>query len=129
MDKNNKKQPVVRALPSSDKYILALKFVNQILTNIGKDQITELTQFVDINREDIINPKNLKTLDDMTEDLFVHFSKTKCGMYRRTDTMVLNCLRGMMKQMGHTFRIKQKDVNIVLENYKYRKTGTFYSII
>lgn len=85
---------------SSDQYRIALKFVNKILENIGKPIIINLRDFKNIDREDIIKDVNKKTLSEMEKYIFEHFDKKKCGYYRQTDNIVLNCLRGMMKTIG-----------------------------
>ena len=82
---------------NSDKYKVSLKLVNKILVNIGKEEIDELTKFVDIDREDIIKDVNMTTLTEMEGEVFQYFDKMKCGYYRKTGSIVLNRLRGMMK--------------------------------
>lgn len=85
---------------TTDKYKLLLKFINSILINIGKSQVDDLTEFKDIDREDIIKDVNKQTLNAMEKELFKTFDKKKCGYYRKTDSIVLNCLRGMCKEVG-----------------------------
>ena len=51
----------------SEKYKVALKLVNKILVNLGKDEITDLTDFKDIDREDIIKDVNKKALDGLAK--------------------------------------------------------------
>ena len=40
------------------KYIVLLKLLNAILINIGRDVIGDITEFVDVDREDIIKEEN-----------------------------------------------------------------------
>lgn len=113
---------------SSDKYKVGLKFVNVILSNLGKPSITALTDFKDVDREDIIKDVNRTTLDEMSEELFSHFNKKKSGYYRKTDAIVLNCLRGMMKELGHELTNKQKGVMVNIDGKNYERTHMIYSI-
>lgn len=115
--------------PDSDKYKVVLKFVNRILVNLEKDEIDELTKFVNIDREDIIKEENKKVLIEMEKDLFKHFNKDKCGFYRKTaNGWVLNVLRGMVKEMGYELRAIQKEKNEYINGRSYKRTHQFYSI-
>ncbi|ARF10088.1 hypothetical protein Indivirus_13_2 [Indivirus ILV1] len=125
---NNTDDQVIKIDKTSDKYKVALKFVNKILTNIGNDEIDDLTKFVDIDREDIIKEVNRKTLDEMEKEIFALYNKKKCGYYRKTDAIVLNCLRGIMKEAGFEFNYEQKDKYETINDKKYRKTFLLYSI-
>src|SRR5438477_7069284 len=82
-----------------EKYNIALEFINKILNNINKPKIKELTEFTNIDREDIIKEINIGTLKEMENEIFKFFNKKKCGYYRKTDALVLNCLRSMMKEL------------------------------
>ena len=53
---------------NSDKYKITLKFVNKLLENIGYKKINDLTEFKNINRDDIIKNKNKKSLDAMEKE-------------------------------------------------------------
>ena len=125
--KNNKikkEKPKKQIDKTTDKYKLALKLINKILLNIGVSEIDCLTKFQNIDREYIIKVENKIILDDMADKLFEHFDKKKCGYYRKTDYIVLNCLRGMMKELGLEMYIDKKTIckNTIL------KTHSFYSI-
>ena len=84
---------------NSDKYKVILKLVNKILINLDKKEITDLTGFIDIDREDIIKDENNKTLVEMEKEIFKFFDKRKTGYYRKSDTLILNCLRGFLKDL------------------------------
>ena len=113
---------------NSDKYKVALKFINQILTNLGKEQVDDLTKFVDIDREDIIKDVNKKSLDGMAKELFKHFDKNKSGYYRKTNAIVLNCLRNMMKELGYSLVKKQKGISTKIDGKTYERSHMIYSI-
>ena len=107
----------------SDKYIVCLKFINKILVNLTKPEIDDLVKFIDIDREDIIKDVNKKSLVDMEKELFKQFDKKKCGYYRKTDALVLNCLRGMMKEIGYEMAKKQKDKSEFINDKSFRHFG------
>ena len=113
---------------TSDKYKVVLKFINVILSNLGKPTIIDLCDFKDIDREDIIKDVNKTALDDMAEELFSHFNKKKSGYYRKTDAIVLNCLRGIMKEIGHELTYDQKDRYEIIDGTSYKRSHSFYSI-
>ena len=133
--KRVKKPEIIVATPTTqidkttDKYNLLLKFTNAILNNIdGKSQITDLTEFVNISREDVIKDANEKMLDKMEEELFKIFDKYKIGYYRRTENSVLSYLRGMCRDIGLSLIITKKEVCEKINGRVYRRTGYFYTI-
>ena len=119
---------IVKATSNSDKYKIVLKLINQILVNIGKNEIDDLVKFVDIDREDIIKDINKESLIGMENELFPLFNKNKVGYYRKTDAMVLNCLRGMMKEIGFALIKIQKGKMITINGKSYEKTCMIYHI-
>lgn len=112
---------------SSDKYKIALKLINKLLENMGKQQIDDLKKFKNINKNDIITEINKKTFNDLEEEIFMQFDKTRCGWYRRNtiNNYLLSFLRCMCLDVGlklvHVN--KEKNVNGVIENF------VLYSII
>ena len=113
---------------NSDKYKIALKFVNAILVNIGKSEIDELIKFNNIIREDIIKDINKETLNAMESDIFALFDKKKCNYYRKTDAIVLNCLRGMMKELGYKLFKKKKEISEYVNGKSLKRSRMIYSI-
>lgn len=89
----------------SEKYKIALKFINVILVNIGKEEVDDLVKFCGIDREDIIKEVNKKSFEEMEDELFKHFDKVKCGWYRRkvTKNYILTFLRCMCDILGLSF--------------------------
>ena len=128
MNKNNTDN-INNVDKNTDKYKLLLEFINKLLNNIDKDPITDLTDFKDIDRLDIIQKKNKIILDKMTLRLFKVFDKSKTGYCRNTDAIVLNCLRGLCKQTGLILKNKKKDVFDVINGKSYRSTHYTYSIL
>ena len=130
-ENNNKKTVKLIEKPKKDidrtteKYKLLLKYVNGILKNINKNNIDDLYDFKDIDRLDIIKKENIKLLDTMAPILFKHFNKDKCGYYRKTKNIALNCLRGMCKELGVELKKRQFTKSIKSRNI----THLAYSII
>ena len=118
------KEPV-----DSEKYKVTLKLINKILQNIGKEQVDKLEDFKEIDREDIIKENNKTSLTDMESELFPLFNKKKVGYYRKTDALVLNCLRGMMKELNYDFTKTKKDISETINGKSYKRTHYLYSII
>jgi len=114
---------------NSDKYKVILKLVNKILTNLGKKEIADLTGFIDIDREDIIKDENNKTLVEMEKEIFKFFDKGKTGYYRKSDTLILNCLRGLLKDLGYKFKNKKKEKSTYIDGKSYKRTHMIYSIM
>ena len=128
MSVSEEKLTKIKIDKDSDKYKVTLKLLNKILTNLGKEEIDDITKFKDIDREDIIKDINVKSLCEMEGELFVHYSKGKCGYYRKTNAMVLNCIRSMMKDAGFEFTKKKKEKNEKINGKSYKRSHFLYSI-
>lgn len=121
----------IKIAKTDSKYKTALKLINKILINIDKDQIDDLTNFIDIDRNLIISDKNKNELVKMEKELFKHFDKKKFGWYSRSSVKnyILSFLRHMCNDIGLKFSYYQKDTNTSANGLNYRKTYTYYSII
>lgn len=119
---------IEKVTTDSEKYKIALKFINILLNNLNMTQINSLTEFKDVDREDIIKEVNKKSFDDMASEIFNHYNKKKCGYYRKTDALVLNCLRGMMKEIGLELVKIQKEKSEEINGKVYRRAHMIYSI-
>lgn len=127
-DKKDRK-PIQRASKDDPKYIILLKLLNTILVNINKLQITEITDFVDICRYDIIKPINKTSLEAMEHEIFPIYNKKNCSYYRKNaNGFVLNCLRGMIKEINYEISFKSKDIYVNIDGTNFRKTDTIYTI-
>jgi len=113
---------------SGPKYKILLEFVNKILINLDKEEITDLAQFQNIDRLDIIKPCNIVVLNNMAPTIFKHFNKKKCNYYRKTKSMVLNVIRGMCKELGVSLHLDQRKISERINNRSYIRTNMFYTI-
>ena len=113
---------------NSDKYKVLLKLVNSILSNIGQDEIDEITEFINIDRDDIIKDVNTISFRAIEKELFEHYDKYKCGYYKKSNAYVLNCLRGLVKQLGYELIYTRKEIGQIVDGKSLRRTHTFYSI-
>ena len=67
---------VNRIVDKSDpKYIIALQFLNHILTNINKPNINDILDFKDITRQEILKQENLNKLNEMESEVYKYFDK------------------------------------------------------
>lgn len=123
--KDNKNEKITK---DSDKYKILLKLLNKILKNIGKNEINDITKFINIDRDDIIKDVNKKALDDMQKELFKLYNKKNCGYYNKSSGIVLNCVRGMIKEAGYEFEYEKKEEYKMIDGVKYRKTLLLYTI-
>ena len=110
----------------SDKYQILLKFINKLLKNIGKEEITDLTQFQNIDREEIIKEENKLLFKKMEKEMHEFFNKSKTGYYRRKRTKhyILTFIRSVCDEIGLKFFYTEKtrSVNSLV------KTHIIYSI-
>lgn len=110
---------------TTDKYKVLLKFTNRILENIGKSQITDMTEFKNIDRIDIVKDANKQILLSMENELFKMFDKKKCGYYTKSNNIVLNVFKRMCKDIGLSWHIHKTS----LSKNNYVKYHSFYTII
>jgi len=119
----------IRASHNDEKYKVILKLINKILVNINKEEIDDLTKFVNINREDIVKDINKQSLIEMESELFPLFNKMNSGYYRKDSVaFVLSCLRRLLKEIGYIFDFKQKDKSEIIDGKSFRRKHNFYSI-
>ena len=97
---------------ANTKYILALDFLNHILTNNNKPNINDILDFKDITRQEILKQENLNKLNEIEVDIYIHFNKDKCGYYRKTNNYTINFFRQMIKELGYKAVIEKKDRTI-----------------
>ena len=110
---------------TTKKYEKALNFINKVLKNIGKPEINDLLHFRNICKNEINSAQNIKMLKETIESFFPEFSKTKCSYYRQdSPAFVLNFIRGMCKEIGLEFKLKQKCSSV----NSHIKMDTYYSI-
>lgn len=114
----------------TDAYKISLTFINRILVNLGKNEVADLLEFKDIDRENIISDACKQIFTDLEKELFQQFDKVKCGWYRRNDTKhyILTFLRYMCNQLDLLFSYYKKDITEVVNGKNYRKTHVYYSI-
>ena len=110
------------------KYVIALQFLNHILTNNNKPNIHDILDFKDITRQQILKQENLNKLNEMETEIYKHFDKMKCGYYRKTDNYVINFLRGMLKEMGYKAVRVEKDKHVNIDGENYRKKFVYFHI-
>jgi hypothetical protein len=108
---------------NSDKYKVALKFINQILKNLNKTEITDLTEFKGISRLDIIKEENVKSMEDMYDEIFAKnaFDKKFLGYHRKKviKNYILTVLRYMCIDLGLKIVITDKTIQRDLISKKY----------
>ena len=115
----------------SSKSLILLSFVNRILTNLGRPSITILTDFKEIDRDDIIKDINTLLIDELSSEIFKEFSKIKCDWYSRKKikNYIMSLLRYMCVDVGLKFVYIKKDISTRIGDKTYRSTHYFYSIV
>jgi len=123
---------------NSVKYQTALKFINKLLVNMGKDQIDDLKEFKNIDRTDIITDINKQVVLDMLDDIFdknIHdkdkynkdkFDKDKCGYYRRNRKYYIT---GLIRKMCDELGLKVKYTEKKIQKNTVSRTQITYSIV
>jgi tRNA(Glu) U13 pseudouridine synthase TruD len=129
-EKNERKEEKVIDT-TSEKYKILLKLVNQILTNINKPNITKLTEFKDIDREDLIKDIHDESFRALEYKIYDHFDKGASGWYRRKSVKayILTFLKYACNDINLLFRADSRSVQEVIDGKSFSRTHTFYSIL
>lgn len=108
-----------------------LKILNRILVEINREEITDIKQFVDIRREEIIKIDILSILQSMIREFFAYFEKPKCGWYRRklVKNYIIIFLKGACESIKYKLISTKKDVLVNVNGKSYRRNHIFYSIV
>jgi hypothetical protein len=109
-----------------EKCELLLKYVNGILKNAGKDEITKLTDFISIDRVDIIKDVNIQFVNNMTDELFEVFDKKKCKFYPKVKGLPLTLLRNLLKNT-QTYILDRQGKEVY--EGRARRATTLYTIL
>lgn len=110
------------------KYLVALKFVNKLLDNMGKENIDKLEDFKDIDRDNISTGQNKDTLVEMEDEIFKVFDKRACGYYNRktSRSYPMSVLRGMANELGLKFVYEKKNSTVEVDGKNYKRTKLIY---
>jgi hypothetical protein len=57
------------------KYAILLKFLNKLMVNMGKEQITDAVNFKHIKREELLIEKNEEVYTEMKDEIHNYFGK------------------------------------------------------
>lgn len=116
---------------NSDKYKIVLKLANNILANLEKNKIADLTDFKSIERDDIIKDINKKSLSNMEKEIHKYFDKDEISWYRRNyvDHYILTFLRAVCPNIGLKFKFEKKDITTEINGKRFRRTHVYYSIV
>ena len=115
------------------KYQVILDLVNKILTNINKPVITDLKEFIDINKNDIATEINKNLILSSGHIYFDNdlFDRIKFNWSRRRSTLnyILTFLRYACAELNLSFVSKQKLKSVRVGEESYLKMYTMYSIV
>ena len=114
----------------NNKKEILLKLLNAITLKIKNENITSLTDFCNIDRDEIIKEEITDIFHKMTGEIFQHFLKSACGWNRKslTKNFLLTFLRYACKDLGYKFGWSKKDKSRIIDGKKYRRVHYLYSV-
>jgi hypothetical protein len=83
---------------------IMLEIINKLLKLMNKNEINDLCQFTDINRDELIKDKYANLINEQKDYIFncTGFNKYICQVYQKKVTNVhISILKGMLKQIGY----------------------------
>ncbi len=105
---------------------IVLDIINKILIEINKKEIINLTDFVDVRREILMDKKCIDIINAHRDYIFENgFSKVECGVYLKIiKNPHISILKGMLKKIGYELCSKHRSTTV----NNQRLTYTMYSI-
>ncbi len=102
------------------------ELINKMLVAMDKKEIKNLSDFIDVRREIIIDQKCKDIVDSNSEYIFNNgFSKLECGVYQKIIKYPhLSILKGMLKKIGYELCSKTRSEFIDKKRHVY----TLYTI-
>jgi hypothetical protein len=113
------------------KQVVLLKLMNGILNALGNPEITKLTDFKDIDRDDIIKPECVSVYNQMEDELFTCFDKHVCSWYKRKKikNYIMTFIRYTCIDIGLKYIYKKRETTIIVNNKRYKGIHYMYSIV
>jgi hypothetical protein len=111
-EKLKKKQPI-KVDKTTDKYIIILQFINEILKTYNMVEVDDLYD-VSLPRYILTSENTKKVYEQFEDNIFTHFNKGACYWYARNriEHYGLTCLKCMIEDIGlHFYSAKMKDNN------------------
>lgn len=110
---------------------LLLRFLNSLLTAMGKDTVKEITDFKNIGREELLNEACQKVFNEYIVEIYSLFGKSKLGRKSKKNEKgyIVTVLKKMILNAGYSIRSKNAThyKNNTYKNYSlYRET--YYEI-
>ena len=126
-----KKSQYTKLDKTNEKYILTLKFLNDLLKAIGKEEIDDITNFKEVRRDDLLTDSCQKVFDNHISEICKVFGKSQI-YYRNKDSVdnyLISLIKYMIKLIGYQFVFKTKINKKPLGDNVYNITSNvLYSI-
>lgn len=81
------------------KYNLILQFLNGILSNIDKEPINKLEEFVNVSRMDLLNPVHRTTWNNMQNEIAQYYNLKLLTFKEDTKNFIIVCLQEMLRDI------------------------------
>ena len=116
---------IIKISKNEQKYIIILKFINAILTVLGKNNINDITGFKNIRRDELLKPECRAVLDQHLDNIVAVFGKTNILYDKRFKIKLytLTVIKRTSKLCGYTLKSTQK------QGYKRNKCDGQYVLI
>ena len=112
----------------SDTYKITLTFLNDLLKVFNKQEITKITDFKEINRNDLTNPKCDEILNAHLPIIINHFGKTKIRHNEKNDhkCYILSVIKYLTMYCGYNFVSNRTQKLTKKQKCDYTLSGMIY---
>lgn len=115
-----------------EKYIVTLKFLNELLTVLNKEKIDDITMFKNILRDDLLKPECNNVLENNISDLTKIFGKIRL-QYRHRNTIkcyIISVIKTISKMCGYSFKSRNRSAIRKIDTTQFQTYNiASYSII
>lgn len=113
-------------------YIVTLNFINKLLESMKKPKINKLTEFINIDKDNIITDECKQILSNELPNIVLIFGKLKIN-YRQKDTLknyVVYVIKKMIYYCGYTLKTYNYTKTKKMDTEKFNiKRYTEYSVL
>lgn len=105
-----------------------LTLINKILEHVKLPTITKLTDFIDVERDLLVQDSISNIINTMEQELYLFFSKNASSHKKKSKKYTLNCLKNFAKQSNLAFVYKKRDSSVTINGLNYRRIVYVYTL-
>lgn len=100
-----KKAALYKLAPDHPKYIVTLNFLNKLMKELGRNKITELTEFKGIRKNDLLEEKCIIAFNTSLGEILTVFDRSEILYNKKAvvKTYILTVIKCIVSSCGYSF--------------------------